>query len=131
VAEVAADHRLVTLLDRALRQPGAPAGTRARLTARRAIATYWQPGGQEESRRASAQALRRHAARAAVTAPLSRRETEVVALLSSGRENAEIAAVLGVSVHTVERHVANVFVKIGVRNRAAATAWAHRRGIAG
>jgi DNA-binding CsgD family transcriptional regulator len=80
-------------------------------------------------RRDAAHAM--HAADTAVTAPLSRRETEVVALLSSGRENAEIAAVLGVSVHTVERHVANVFVKIGVRNRAAATAWAHRRGIAG
>ena len=51
-------------------------------------------------------------------------------MLSSGRENAEIAAVLGVSVHTVERHVANIFIKIGVRNRAEATAWAHRHGLA-
>jgi DNA-binding CsgD family transcriptional regulator len=57
VAEVAADHRLVALLDRALRHPGVPSGTRARLTARRAIATYWQPGGQDESRRASAAAV--------------------------------------------------------------------------
>ncbi len=67
--------------------------------------------------------------RGAAAAPLSQRETEVMRLLSSGRENAEIAAVLGVSVHTVERHVANIFVKIGVRNRAEATAWAHRRGL--
>ena len=65
----------------------------------------------------------------AVAAPLSRRETEVMGLLSSGRENAEIATALGVSVHTVERHVANIFLKIGVRNRAEATAWAHRRGL--
>ena len=72
--------------------------------------------------------LRRDAAAAA--APLSHRETEVITLLSSGRENAEIAAVLGVSVHTVERHVANIFIKIGVRNRAEATAWAHRHGLA-
>jgi DNA-binding CsgD family transcriptional regulator len=72
--------------------------------------------------------LRRDATPTGPAVPLSRRETEVVALLASGRENAEIAAVLGVSVHTVERHVANIFVKIGVRNRAAATAWAHRRG---
>lgn len=50
VAEVAADHRLVALLDSALRHPGVPPGTQARLTARRAIATYWQPGSQEESR---------------------------------------------------------------------------------
>jgi len=72
--------------------------------------------------------LRRDAA-AAAAAPLSQRETEVMLLLSSGRENAEIATVLGVSVHTVERHVANIFVKIGVRNRAEATAWAHRQGL--
>ena len=295
VAEVAADHRLVALLDLALRHPGVPPGPRARLTARRAIATYWQPGGQDESRRVSSQAVRlaadayrigqlsriyakqgrlpeleddiaaavvrfpglvtlrcmralaratagrradaaaeiealandgfaalprdslylaslailaeaavicrvtdaakkilaeltpyaarnliqgvpvgwgaaawyiarlqwllgrqaeatRSAAKAqrlhrqwgaaglgdplaglrrnAAAAPLSQRETEVITLLSSGRENSEIAAVLGVSVHTVERHVANVFVKIGVRNRAEATAWAHRRGLA-
>jgi DNA-binding NarL/FixJ family response regulator len=68
--------------------------------------------------------------REAAAAPLSHRETEVITLLSSGRENAEIAAVLGVSVHTVERHVANIFIKIAVRNRAEATAWAHRHGLA-
>ena len=58
VAEVAADHRLVALLDRALRHPGLPPGPRARITARWAIATYWQPGGQAESRRVSAEAVR-------------------------------------------------------------------------
>jgi DNA-binding CsgD family transcriptional regulator len=66
-----------------------------------------------------------------LTAPLSQRESEVISLLAAGRENAEVAAVLSVSVHTVERHVANIFIKIGVRNRAEATAWAHRRGLAG
>ena len=58
VAEVAADHRLVALLDRALRHPGLPPGPRARITARWAIATYWQLGGQAESRRVSAEAVR-------------------------------------------------------------------------
>ena len=57
VAEVAADHRLVTLLDRARHAPGLPPGTQARLAARWAIATYWQPGGQDQSRRASASAV--------------------------------------------------------------------------
>ena len=57
VAEVTADHRLVTLLDRALGHPGVPPGPRAQLTARRAIATYWQPGGQDESRRVSLAAV--------------------------------------------------------------------------
>jgi len=63
--------------------------------------------------------------------PLSRRESEVLGLLAAGRPNSEIAAALGVSVHTVERHVANIFVKLGVRNRAEATAWAHRGGLVG
>ena len=59
---------------------------------------------------------------------LSGRESEVLALLAAGQPNAEMAAALDVSVHTVERHVANIFAKIGVRNRAEATAWAHRSG---
>jgi DNA-binding CsgD family transcriptional regulator len=67
--------------------------------------------------------------RQAGTAPLSQRELEVLTLLACGRGNAEIAAALGVSVHTIERHVANVFAKLSVTNRAAATAWAYRRGL--
>jgi DNA-binding NarL/FixJ family response regulator len=62
--------------------------------------------------------------------PLSRREQEVLTLLASGHANSEIAAALGVSVHTIERHVANVFAKLGIRNRAEATAWAYRHGLA-
>ena len=37
---------------------------------------------------------------------------------------------LGVSVNTVERHVANVYRKIDARGRADATAWAIRHGVA-
>jgi ATP/maltotriose-dependent transcriptional regulator MalT len=61
--------------------------------------------------------------------PLSERELEVLTLLACGQANSEIAASLGVSVHTIERHVANAFTKLGVKNRAAATAWAYRRGL--
>jgi DNA-binding CsgD family transcriptional regulator len=61
---------------------------------------------------------------------LSRRESQVLALLAAGQANAEMAAGLDVSVHTIERHVANIFAKIGARNRAEATAWAHRSGLA-
>ena len=63
--------------------------------------------------------------------PLSRREREVAGLLASGKSNAEIAEALYVSVHTVERHVANIFLKVGVHNRAEAAVWAHHRGMAG
>ena len=57
---------------------------------------------------------------------LSRREQEVIRHLAAGRSNKEIAATLVLSVHTVERHVANIFAKVGVSNRAAAADWAHR-----
>jgi DNA-binding NarL/FixJ family response regulator len=60
---------------------------------------------------------------------LTRREAEILRLLASGSSNKEIAATLVVSVHTVERHVANVYRKIGCRNRAEATAYAARAGI--
>jgi DNA-binding CsgD family transcriptional regulator len=55
---------------------------------------------------------------------LSPRETEVLSLLARGRSNKEMADELVLSVHTVERHVANIYRKIGVRGRAQATAYA-------
>ncbi len=59
-------------------------------------------------------------------AGLSVREVEVLRLLADGRANKEIAAALFISVATVERHIANIYDKIGVRGRASATAWALR-----
>jgi DNA-binding NarL/FixJ family response regulator len=60
---------------------------------------------------------------------LSEREVEVLRLLASGGSNRQIAAELVLSVRTVERHVANVYTKIGAHNRADATAYAARRGL--
>lgn len=76
-----------------------------------------------------AQALRAQpAARGGTPDGLSPREVEVLALLASGLANKEIAARLFISVPTVERHVANVYQKIG-RGRANATAYALRAGL--
>jgi DNA-binding CsgD family transcriptional regulator len=61
---------------------------------------------------------------------LSRREREVLTLLATGAANKEIAASLVVSVHTVERHLANIYTKIGARSRSEATAFAVRHGLA-
>src|SRR5262249_32529828 len=61
---------------------------------------------------------------AASPAGLSAREIEVLRLLASGKANKEIAAALFISVATVERHVANLYAKIGARGRAQATAFA-------
>jgi pimeloyl-ACP methyl ester carboxylesterase/DNA-binding CsgD family transcriptional regulator len=55
---------------------------------------------------------------------LTAREVEVLRHLAGGRTNDEIAKELFVSVRTVERHVANIYAKIGARGRANATAYA-------
>jgi DNA-binding CsgD family transcriptional regulator len=58
---------------------------------------------------------------------LTPREAEILRLLAGGRTNREIADTLVLSVHTIERHLANAYRKIGVRNRAEATAFAVRQ----
>jgi ATP/maltotriose-dependent transcriptional regulator MalT len=63
---------------------------------------------------------------------LSAREAEVLRLVAQGLSNEDIARQLVLSVRTVERHVANIYVKIGASGRTAraiATAWAHAHGI--
>lgn len=57
---------------------------------------------------------------------LTARELEVLALVAGGRTNRQIATVLVISPHTVRRHLQNVFRKLGVSSRAAATAYALR-----
>jgi DNA-binding NarL/FixJ family response regulator len=59
-------------------------------------------------------------------AGLTGREAEILRLLAAGRTNREIAETLVLSVHTIERHLANSYRKIGARNRAEATAFALR-----
>jgi ATP/maltotriose-dependent transcriptional regulator MalT len=56
---------------------------------------------------------------------LSEREREVLIHLAAGKTNREIAATLTISPHTVGRHVENIFAKLGVTSRAAATASAY------
>jgi DNA-binding CsgD family transcriptional regulator len=60
---------------------------------------------------------------------LTARELEVLRLVASGRSNREIAAELILSVRTVERHVTNLYSKIGARGKADATAYAFRHGL--
>ena len=58
--------------------------------------------------------------------PLTRRERDVLRLIAEGCGNASIASQLRISEHTVHRHVANMFVKLGVPSRSAAVAAASR-----
>ncbi|MFG3520170.1 response regulator [Nocardia nova] len=61
---------------------------------------------------------------------LTAREVEVVALITRGLSNAEIAAHLFVSPATVKTHINNAFAKIGARNRADAVRYGYRHGLA-
>jgi pimeloyl-ACP methyl ester carboxylesterase/DNA-binding CsgD family transcriptional regulator len=70
------------------------------------------------------------AGRAPTAGGLSPRELDVVRLLAAGETNGQIAATLGLSINTVERHVSNLYRKIDVRGRAEATAWAIHAGLA-
>ena len=58
--------------------------------------------------------------------PLTAREIEVLSLLATGQTNRAIAQQLRISERTVARHLSNIFVKIGVSTRSAATAYAYR-----
>jgi DNA-binding CsgD family transcriptional regulator len=59
------------------------------------------------------------------TAGLTARERQVLRLIAAGRTNKAIAAELVVSERTVDRHVSNIYVKLRVSSRAAATAYAY------
>jgi DNA-binding NarL/FixJ family response regulator len=60
---------------------------------------------------------------------LTDRELEVLRHLAAGATNRTIAAELVLSVRTVDRHVSNIFAKLGVSSRAAATAYAYEHNV--
>ncbi len=59
---------------------------------------------------------------------LTARESEVLRLLARGQANKQIALDLGVSVHTVERHLTNLYAKLGCQSRTEAVAYALTHG---
>jgi DNA-binding CsgD family transcriptional regulator len=60
---------------------------------------------------------------------LSARELQVLRLVAAGKSNREIAAELFISDHTARRHLQNIFRKLGVSSRTAATAFGFQRGL--
>jgi DNA-binding NarL/FixJ family response regulator len=55
---------------------------------------------------------------------LTTRELQVLRLVAMGRTNREISSTLVISEHTVARHLQNIFSKLGVSSRTAATGFA-------
>ncbi|HET9423607.1 MAG TPA: helix-turn-helix transcriptional regulator [Nocardioides sp.] len=60
---------------------------------------------------------------------LTGREAEVLVAVAAGGSNRDVAATLTISEATVRRHLANIYVKLGVGTRTAAAAWAHEQGL--
>jgi DNA-binding CsgD family transcriptional regulator len=60
---------------------------------------------------------------------LTAREVEVLAQVARGASNQEVALALSVSAATVRRHLANIYLKLGVGSRTAAAHWAHDHGL--
>lgn len=81
-------------------------------------ATLFRPALTERTR---ASYERSSAASASAPAPmhtaLTGRETEILALMAAGFNNAEIAAALGPSEGTIKNHVSSILAKLGVRDR--------------
>jgi DNA-binding NarL/FixJ family response regulator len=84
-----------------------------------AIAAFERLGAMVELSR-----LRSGAREDGPAAGLSMRERQVLGLVATGKTNRQIASQLGISEHTVARHVSGIFSKIGVSSRTAAGAFA-------
>ena len=64
-----------------------------------------------------------------LAADLTRRELDVLTLIAKGCSNAEIADELSISGVTVKSHIGRIFVKLDLRDRAAAVVYAYDNGI--
>ncbi len=60
---------------------------------------------------------------------LTPREVEVLRLVASGQSNREVAAHLVISEKTAARHIANIYAKLGISSRSAATSFAHEHAL--
>lgn len=109
--------RVRILMGRANRADGNE--ERARLEIEAGLEELERLGAAYDAQEARALLQRRPTA-----AGLSSREVEILRLVASGRTNREIATELSLSAHTVVRHVHNIYTKVGVSSRAAATAFA-------
>ena len=67
--------------------------------------------------------------RTAAAGGLTDRERQVLALVASGLSNRVIAGQLAISEKTVARHISNIFTKLDLSSRAAATAYAYQHGL--
>lgn len=97
----------------------------ALLELRAALAAFERLGAVGDAGKAAALIGRREELPRGLTA----REAEVLRLVAAGKTNREVAAALVISEHTVARHLQNIFAKLAVSTRSAATAFAFEHGL--
>lgn len=114
--------RARVLIARACGQVGDADAAKVHLEA--AVVAFERLGARVELARS-----RRGAAAGGPAAQLSVRERQVLGLVAAGNTNRQIASQLGISEHTVARHVSSIFNKIGVGSRTAASAFAFEHGL--
>jgi DNA-binding NarL/FixJ family response regulator len=110
-----------TLLGQALRECGDVTGAADSFAA--AAKLFDRIGARVDAR------LSDSGVRSSLPAGLTDREVEVLRLVAAGKTNNEIAAELYLSIKTVSRHLSNIFTKVGVTSRAAATAFAFEHNL--
>jgi DNA-binding NarL/FixJ family response regulator len=99
----------------------------ARLELQAAQTVFERLGAVPDARRAAALLSTVHHR---LPGELTEREVQVLRLVAAGRTNRSIASELVISEHTVARHLSNIFAKLDVSSRAAATAYAYTHGLA-
>jgi ATP/maltotriose-dependent transcriptional regulator MalT len=110
-----------TLLGQALRDTGDESGAVESFTA--AAALFDEIGAHLDARLLVGDHT------PALPSGLTPREAEVLRLVAAGMTNNEIASSLYLSIKTVSRHISNIFTKIGVTSRTAATVYAFEHGL--
>ena len=100
---------------------------RGRRGAAEALAARRERARPGAARAARKKGVRRRAAHG--PGGLTRREVEVLELVSSGMTNRAVARTLWVTSETVKFHLSNVYRKLGVSNRVEASQWARENGI--
>ncbi|MEU3743836.1 MULTISPECIES: LuxR family transcriptional regulator [Streptomyces] len=113
------------LLAAADRTVGDEEAARLELAAARTV--FERLGAVPDARRAAA--LLSGGKRRRLPGGLTAREAEVLRLVAGGGTNKDIAQALVISEHTVSRHLNNIFAKLGVGSRAAATAYAYAHDV--
>jgi DNA-binding CsgD family transcriptional regulator len=120
--------RTRALIGRACRSLGDEEGAKLELDA--AVGVFRELGAETDVARVEALTVKRSARGAAPRAGnLTPREVEVLRLVAAGMTNRRIGKELYITQKTVDRHVSNIFRKVGVKSRAAATAWAYEHDL--